>query len=88
MRAEKRLAELEVAAEEARTPQDVALILAEEKAIKETIGATRLDEVAHQLIRLASNPDQVRAFLNVAEEQQEGTLVFLSRILSTKRTES
>lgn len=88
MRAEKRLAELEIAAEEARTPEDVALILAEEQAIKETIGATRLDEVAHQLIRLASNPDQMRVFLNVAEEQREGTLLFLAQVLTIKRTES
>ena len=71
-RAEARLIELEAAAQVATTKEDVALILAEEKAIRETLTATTIDEVAHLWIRLAANPDKVRKFLAAAEESRPG----------------
>lgn len=82
-RAESRLVELEAAAQVATTKEDVALILAEEQALRETIAATTIDEVAHLWIRLAANPDKVRKFLNKAEANKSGFARELRNALKT-----
>ena len=80
-RAEARLLELEAAAQVATSKEDVALILAEEQAIRETLNATVIDEVAHLWIRLAANPDKVRKFLKAAETARSGFAVDLRNAL-------
>lgn len=88
-RAEARLLELRQAAQVALTEEDVSLIMAEELALHEALEATRIDEVAHFWIRLASNPDHVRSFLRDCEAKKEGFVKELAALASNKKaTES
>lgn len=81
-RAEARLMELREAAQVALTEEDVNLIMAEELALHEALQATRIDEVAHFWIRLASNPDHVRSFLYDCEIKKEGFVKELAGYIS------
>ena len=84
-RAELRLVELETAAQVAKDPKDVALILAEEKAIRATLSPSKIDEVAQGLLRLASNPDHVRELLAAGEKSNPGLIDSLQKLLNEKR---
>ena len=73
-RQQMRLAQLEVAAQEATSRDDAEMILAEEAAMHEVIRPSLLDQVATDTIRVALNPDRLRALLQMMETDRPGTI--------------
>lgn len=80
-RTEKRLVELEAAAQVATSKKEVNRILAEVAAIQAVAEPSLVDRLAGRLIRLALNPDKLRSFLQRLEERKAGALSFTEATL-------
>jgi hypothetical protein len=80
-RAQRRLVELEAAAQQATNPDEKKQILAEEAVIRAVTEPAQVDRLAGRLMHVAINPDKLRSFLTVLEDRKSGSLSYVEAML-------
>ena len=76
---------LQLAAQEAKTHEEVLLILTQISAIQAGASPTQLNTVAHTLLGLSVNPDKLRNLLRLMETRRPGALDFIERTVAELR---
>lgn len=80
-RAQRRLVELEAAAQQATNQEEVQQILAEEAVIRAVAEPAQVDRLAGRLMHVAINPDKLRSFLALLEDRKAGSLSYVEAML-------